>query len=292
MCYNVTICSLLLFGARITQTQKGNRMLTGVYLAKKKDGSLYYRSNITYRGKHISLGSFDSEQAAHLAYLEAASLLESASPNPSDGFLMCPTLGFDKVISLMNFRDNHIYIKTPIYLKNKYFLYFLSPAEELKFDIDDLFFYSSHRILRRQGHLYVNDYGMQISLLSRYGIKSYAVAGKDYEFANGDPYDFRYSNLIILSRYSGVSRFLKNGVVKYRVQLHIRGNHTIGIYSTEIKAAIAYNKAADLAGRHGIRKNFAQNYIPELSAKEYADIYTKLRISGKFLSYLQASAGK
>ena len=45
----------------------------------------------------------------------------------------------------------------------------------LKFDIDDLFYYSSHKILKRQGHLYVNDYGMQITILNRYGIKNYGV---------------------------------------------------------------------------------------------------------------------
>ena len=65
-----------------------------------------------------------------------------------------------------------MYIPTPIYLRKNYFSYYLSIHRELKFDIDDLFYYSSHRILTRQGHLYVNHYGMQLTLLGRYGIKT------------------------------------------------------------------------------------------------------------------------
>lgn len=40
-----------------------NAMLKGVYLARKKDNSIYYRASITYRRKHISLGSFDTEDS-------------------------------------------------------------------------------------------------------------------------------------------------------------------------------------------------------------------------------------
>ena len=32
-------------------------MLPGVYLATKKDGTVYYRSSITYRSKHLSYPS-------------------------------------------------------------------------------------------------------------------------------------------------------------------------------------------------------------------------------------------
>ena len=35
-------------------------MLPGVYQAKKKDDTIYFRSSITYSGKHISLGSFET----------------------------------------------------------------------------------------------------------------------------------------------------------------------------------------------------------------------------------------
>ena len=50
-------------------------MLSGVYQAKKKDDTIYFRSSITYSGKHISLGSFDTEEMAHEAYLYACRLL-------------------------------------------------------------------------------------------------------------------------------------------------------------------------------------------------------------------------
>ena len=43
-------------------------MLPGVYKAARKDGTLYYRCSITYQNKHISLGSFEKEETAHLAY--------------------------------------------------------------------------------------------------------------------------------------------------------------------------------------------------------------------------------
>ena len=45
-----------------------NKNLPGVYTAKKKDNSIYYRSSITLCGKHISLGSYPDEWSAHLAY--------------------------------------------------------------------------------------------------------------------------------------------------------------------------------------------------------------------------------
>ena len=49
-------------------------MKKGVYTATKKDGTLYYRSSITFQNKHISLGSFSSEDLAATAYLEAENL--------------------------------------------------------------------------------------------------------------------------------------------------------------------------------------------------------------------------
>ena len=104
-----------------------------------------------------------------------------------------------------------MYISTPIYMRKNYFSYYLSINQELKFDIDDLFYYSSHKIMQRKGHLFVNDYGMQVTIQSRYGIKSHAVEGRDYQFVNGDPNDFRYSNLLIINHYHGVSRIERSG---------------------------------------------------------------------------------
>lgn len=260
-------------------------MKPGVYSAQKKDGTRYYRSSITYKNKHISLGSFDNEEDAHAIYNEASDLLHGNTSLESISSADLQ-LSFDKVVSILNFRDNGLYFGTPIYLRKNYFSYYLSENEELKFDVDDLFYYSSHRILRRQGHLYVNDYGMQVTLLSRYGIKNHAVCNRDYYFANGDVHDLRYSNIIIINHYYGVSMYKTKTQIRYRVKIHINGNYTIGTYATETKAAVAYNKAVDLAKASGIAKNFPANYIEELSAEEYADLYGKVKLSKKYLNYL------
>lgn len=261
-------------------------MLPGTYLAKKKNGTLYYRSSINFQNKHISLGSFQTEENAHNAYLEAASILSASPLKLFDALYHLNTLSYDKAVTLFNFRDNRLYIKNPIYLRKGYFSYYLSPSLELKFDIDDLFYYSSHKIQKRGGHLFVNDYGMQYSILSRYGIKPYAVAGRDYTFANGDSTDYRYSNIIIINHFHGVFQFLHKGTIRYKAVIHLNGNYKIGTYATEEKAALAYNKAADLARAAGINKNFPENYIDTYSPKEYAEIYTNLQLSKNVLTYL------
>ena len=261
-------------------------MLPGVYLAKKNDGTIYYRSSLTYRNKHISIGSYATEELASNAYYTALHILNNPDITIYSFHEYHFCLNYDKTIVLINFRDNGIYFCNPIYLRKGYFSYFLSENIELKFDNDDLFYYSSHRILKRQGHLYVNDFGMQYSILARYGIKPYAVSGRDYTFANGDNTDYRYSNIIITNRYHGVFQYTKNGIKRYRAQIHINGNYNVGTYSSEEKAAIAYNKAADLAKACGIRKSFPENYVETVSPKEYAKIYSDLILSKKYLQYL------
>ncbi len=263
-------------------------MLSGVSAAKQKNGTVYYRSSITYRNKHISLGSFSSEEDAGTAYLDALQIINDSSLDLFHISDCKRSLSFEKTVILLNFRDNRLYFKTPIYLRKGYFSYFLSPAMELKFDIDDLFYYSSHKIQKRNGHLFVSDYGMQYSILGRYGIKPYAVKGRDYDFANGDSLDYRYSNIIVYNHYHGVLQYTKNGGVRYRAYIHINGNYLIGSYSSEAEAAVAYNKAADLAKASGISKNFPENYVEGLGAKEYAELYTKLHISKRYLNYLES----
>ena len=256
--------------------------LPGVFNEKKKDHSLYYRSSITIREKHISLGSYPTELAAHLAYQEAHMISRADSVGLEDYADSSP-LSFHKWVVLINFRDNGLYFSMPIYLKNKYFLYYLSPSRCLKFDIDDLFYYSSKKIMCRGGRLFVNDYGMQCSILNRYGIKNYAVCGKDYHFINGDATDFRYENIEILNRFHGLSCIPsknRDGFL-YKVRIHVRSSYVVGVYEEETEAAIAYNKAADILKKNGINRNFAQNYIEGLSPAVYADIYSKLQISSK-----------
>lgn len=267
-------------------------MLPGVSTARKKDNSIYFRAGITFRGKHISLGSYHAEELAHAAYQEAGRILSDSSCTLEtligNGDISASALPFEKKVCLLNFRDNHIYFKNPIYLYKNYFLYLLAPEDELKFDVDDLFYYSSHKIMRRGGHLFVSDYGMQVTILSRYGIKNFAVAGKDYRFVNGDSTDFRYSNIQVLNRYYGVSRFERKGQTLYKVRLHIKSTHVVGVYPTEELAAIAYNKAVDLARAHGINKSYTSNYLTELSPRAYAEYYTQVEISPRLLDYLQS----
>ena len=262
-------------------------MKAGVYLAKKKDGSTYYRSNITRGGKHISLGSFYAEEDAHGAYLDAQSIFDDHGINLLNIRSHIEALHIDKAITILNFRDHGIYIKTPIYLNTGFFSYFLEGVGELKFDNDDLFYYSFHRILVHDGHLYVNDYGMQYGILARYGIKNFAVAGKDYTFANGDELDFRHQNIIVVNKYHGVTLETYHGVPVHVARIHINGEYLIGRYSTDSEAAVAYNKAVDAATDHGIEKNFIQNYVLEYTPKEYADIYTEISLPAKYLHYLE-----
>jgi 3-isopropylmalate/(R)-2-methylmalate dehydratase large subunit len=128
---------------------------------------------------------------------------------------------------------------------------------------------------------------MEEGLLGRYGIKTHAVNGRDFCFVNGDENDFRYSNLKIINPYFGVERIDKNRTEHYKVRIHIHGNITVGNYTNAIDAAIAYNKAVDLAHQAGISKNFPENYIEELSASSYADIYQQISLSPTYLSYLK-----
>lgn len=53
-------------------------MPAGVYTAYKKDGTVYYRSSITHKNKHISLGSFSSENEAAVTYNEACEYCPAA----------------------------------------------------------------------------------------------------------------------------------------------------------------------------------------------------------------------
>ena len=118
-------------------------MTQGVSIATKKDGTVYYRAGLYYKNKHISLGSYADETTAGNAYLDALANLGSLDQLPEDNIEQPTTLSFEKIIVLLNFRNNGIYFKNPIYLRNGYFSYYLSRIEELKFDVDDLFYYSS-----------------------------------------------------------------------------------------------------------------------------------------------------
>ena len=257
----------------------------GVFRAVKKDGTVYYRASLTRHGKHISLGSYAVAEDALKAYEEGLRLLSDLSISLKSYEPASP-LPFEKWVCLLNFRDNGIYLGNPIYMGQRLFYYYLSPHHVLKFDLEDLFYYSSHKIMRRGNHYFVADYGMQITLTSRYGIKSYAVPGTDYCFRNGDPTDFRRENLEIHNIYHGVRKTAaKNGQYIYTVRIHIRGNYLVGRYATETEAAIAYNKAIDILRSKGVTNNFLYNYVEEIAPSRYAEIYSALTIAPGILNY-------
>lgn len=261
-------------------------MLPGVYTATKKDKTVYYRSSITYKGKHISLGSFSTERKANQAYNDAKKLFESCD-TIEDFSNKKTVLEFKKWVSIINFRDNKIYIKTPIFLQKNFFYYYFDKDDYLTFDNEDLFYYSSHTISRRGGHLFVADYGMQVNILTRYGIKNFGVAGRDYRFANGNEKDFRYENIEIVNRYHGVSKIDRNGKVIYKTKIHINGDYLVGKYSDEITAAVAYNKAVSIVIKKGYNKNYPVNYIEELTDEEYHNIYKNVKVAKKIYNLLE-----
>lgn len=255
--------------------------LPGVFEAKTAKGNIYYRSSITYQRKHISIGSFSSQLDAHDAYLQASMILTDKNSHFSieEYDKYGPPLSFEKWVMFLNLKDNGMYCKNPIYLKYKHFLYYLDEQTALKFDVDDLFYYRNHKIMRRGGHLFVAEYGMQVNILSRYGIKNYAVAGRDFKFVNGDCNDFRYQNIKIINRYHGVIKEIKNGNTLYVAKIHIKGDTIVGKYLTEAEAAIAYNKAARILKEKGLVKDFPENYVESCTEIEYAKIYNNIRIS-------------
>lgn len=269
------------------------KSLPGTFRHRKQNGMLSFRASITYQGRHISLGSFEKEQEAHEAYCMASFLLFekregcikkmgtallSEKPSIEAYENYDSSLSFEKWVMLLNLKKSGIYCKNPIYLKEKYFLYYVDRQTALKFDAEDLFYYQKHKIWRRGDQYYVSDYGLQVSILSRYGIKSYGAAGRDYRFANGDPLDYRYQNIVVINRYYGVTKERKKGRDVYAARIHINGNVLIGRYDTEMEAAIAYNKAVDFAQKKGMKKNFLKNYIEELDVDEYEKYYLKIRI--------------
>lgn len=259
---------------------------TGVYKTTKKNGDIYYRTSITYKRKHISLGSYDDFDVASKVYTECKEIIADISIGPDD-YSSNYSIPYNKFISIINLRDNGIYFPTPIYLRKQFFEYHLSKKEILKFDRDDLFFYAAHTIQKRGGYLFISDYGSQYKILSRYGIKPFAVYGRDYIMVNGDKSDYRYSNIKIINNYIGVQ--LKeddNLTTKYTAQIHINGNYIIGHYNTEIEAAVAYNKAVDTLHSNGFNKAFLKNYIMSLKKDEYLDLYSKTVISKKIKSLI------
>lgn len=257
--------------------------LPGVFTATKKNGTIYYRSSITFRNKHISLGSFETKDLAHNCYRLAKEIVTS-SLGVMDYKSSYP-ISFDKWVILVNFRDNHYYFKNPIYMFKKYFIYYLSLEEELYFDIEDLFYYSSHKIHKRNGYYFVNDFGMQINILSRYKIKNHAVLNRDYKFIDGNDHNFRYDNIEVINPYYGVIKEETLQTLSYKAVININGTYIIGRYDDVITAAIAYNKSVDfLKNYHISDKSYPLNYIEGMTKEAYVKRYKQTPISKKILA--------
>ncbi|MGN0317501.1 MAG: hypothetical protein ACI4E1_06125 [Lachnospira sp.] len=270
-------------------------MPTGVYKTTKKDNSIYYRVSITYKGRHISLGSSDNEMKAAKIYRLASDIISNRKKhyinpdNMSTSYKSSYDISFSKYVSLINFRDNGIYVKTPIYLSRKQFLYFIDCSTALIFSTDDLFYYSNHTIMKRGGYYFVNDYGSQTSILSRYGIRKHSVKGRDYYFRNGDEHDYRYENVVVVNPFNGVTQIEKSGRIMFRSKIHINGEYILGEYTSVYEAAIAYNKAADLLAPF-INVQYERNYIDELSPIEYAKIFNSVKLSRHFMEYVRSNS--
>lgn len=264
------------------------QLLKGVYKRVDSNGNDRFTASFTYKSKHISLGSFGDMESANAAYNEALALISDNRNKSFNDYDENINLSFEKWITIINFRDNGLYIKNPIYLRRKFFEYYLSPSEVMKFSAEDLFYYSHHKIIRRGRHFFVADYGMQVNIMHRYGIRSFAVPGKDYIFLNGDNLDFRYENLKIINRYTGV-RLEKNfPKPSYVVKIHIKGSVIVGRYDDETMAAIAYNKAANLLVSKGFIRNYELNYIDGLSKTEYETKYNMVKLSKRFLRLISS----
>lgn len=94
--------------------------LAGAFKAQLKNGNYYYRSSITYKNKHISLGSYDTEEKAHAAYKVAKDIISSNSIT-IDAYRTDTPLDFDKFVTVINFRDNNVYIKIPSIWRKRIF---------------------------------------------------------------------------------------------------------------------------------------------------------------------------
>lgn len=268
-------------------------MASGVYPAQKKDGTPYWRASVTHKGKHISLGSYDDEAVAEHAYEEACELLRGAAKGKTSGDSISVeksslgisdysdrkrALAFDKWVALVNFRDNGIWCRGPIYLRKGYFEYYLSATEDYRFGPDDLFYYTHHTIQKRGGHLFVADYGMQVSVLSRYGVRPYSVPGRDHYFKNGDDHDYRPGNLVVVNRYIGVQQESRRKNFVARINMGHGRTIVVGHYDTEEEAAIAYNKAVDVLRVAGSDRAYEKNYLDDVSPAKYIVLYNNIKI--------------
>ena len=135
--------------------------------------------------------------------------------------------------------------------------------------------------------MFVENYGAQMTVSSRYGIHPFAVEGRDYRFKNGDTTDFRYENIEIINRYIGVELMENTFPKKYRSYIHVNGYYNLGVFSSETTAAIAFNKARSLLREKGRNKDTPANYITDMPEEEYREAYDNIRLPASFMKMLK-----
>lgn len=235
-----------------------------------------YKTYFLFNSIKIYLGTFSLLAEAHDALKEADAIM---SLPKGDLSFSAMHLDYKKIVCLCNLRDNHNYIKNPIYLYPSYFTYYLSKDCILTFDLKDLFYFSTYKIYKRGNYLYTQDSISQQNILSRYGIPNHSVLNKDYLFKNGDIYDFRQNNIEIINNYKGVTKKEKDTKILYIAHIYLKTDIIIGHYHSEVEAAIAYNKALDILNKEKLIKDCTYNTIPYLTKSEYDTIYNKITIS-------------
>ncbi len=235
-----------------------------------------YKVYFVFESNKIYLGTYPSMETAEKVLAEAKALMNAPKGPPC---FEHASLNYKKIVSLCNLRDHKKYMKNPIYLYGPYFHYYLSKDCILVFDSKDLFYFSTYRIYKRGNYLYTQDSISQQNILLRFGIPNHSVMNKDYFFKNGNPYDFRSENLVVVNGYKGVKQKLKKDKAIYIAYIHTKTNLIIGHYESEMEAAIAYNKAIDLLHEQNLNHDYTPNTIPYITKTEYQAIYDRISVS-------------
>lgn len=237
-----------------------------------------YRVYYLHKTKKIYIGLYNTYEEALLAY----NFVEKLFTNhlSLDDYVSHYPIAFEKFIACINFRDNHMYFKTSIYVHSDHFKYYISPDLYLIFDLKDLLYFSTKRIHKRGDYLYTYIGDQQENILKRFGFNKSMTYLKDYTFINGNRYDFRRKNIHVINHYYGVSLETKYNKPTYVTRITInRRILVVGHYASEMLAAIAYNKALDLVTTSLKEHNYSKNNFPFLTRQEYDSLYESLPIS-------------
>ena len=248
-----------------------------IYPAKSNQ----YRAYYLYKSKKIYIGLYNNYEEALLSYNFIDELFRSSLS--IDAFKETLPISFEKFIRCLNFRDSNIYIKTPIYIYKDHFKYYFSPDFYLIFDLRDLVYFSTNKIHKRGEYLYTYIGDHQESILKHFGFTKKMTYQTDYQFVNGNRYDFRRTNMKVTNHYTGVFYEMKYNKPTFVTRIFTDKYLVVGHYETEIQAAIAYNKAIDLLSNKPFAHKYHKNTIPFLTHLEYEQIYENIPISKRLV---------